>query len=89
MTDTQITRVPGMASRGRDRGGDNPARRGRVTVEMIGIKWHATRHGDLRARLREAVERDGFNSAADWLADALARREMELSPTRSAHPLAG
>lgn len=56
---------------------------------MIGVKWHAERHGDLRRRLRAAVETEGYASAADWLSDALARRETELSPGRSAHPLAG
>jgi hypothetical protein len=55
---------------------------------MIGVKYAETRHGDLRARLREAVARDGAASAADWLDAALTRRADELSPARAAHPLA-
>lgn len=55
---------------------------------MIGIKWSPERHGDLRRRLRAAVAREGCASAADWLSDALLRREVELSPAATAHPLA-
>jgi hypothetical protein len=78
------TRDPGAASRA----GVGAGQRRRTTVEMIGVKWHAHRHGDLRARLRAAVERDGFDSAADWLSDALTRRADEVSPAHAAHPLA-
>lgn len=62
-----------------------------MTVEMIGIKWRHDRHGNLRGRLREAVERDGFDSAADWLSDALERAaaDAQASLTRAPHPLAG
>lgn len=93
MTVEQVTRGPGTRSRAGGDGVDKAAHGGRVrpraTVEMIGVKWHAARHGDLRRRLRAAVARDGFDSAADWLSDALARRESELSPASAAHPLAG
>lgn len=80
------TMAPDKAAHG---GRVDGARQPRATVEMIGVKWHATRHGDLRRRLRAAVARDGFDSAADWLSDALTRRESELSPASAAHPLAG